>query len=336
FFGGDRSIAAKPIMSASSSSSTLALQQPSSGSPSASPVHSALRLNRIEDAFTLGAELGRGTFGAVRVGISRASGRKSAIKQIQKSSLSTDILHKLELEIVILKRASHPNIVNLEAVFQTQDSVYLVAEVAEGGNLFNRMKAVKTYSELEASALVKNVCCAIEYLHKMNIVHRDIKPENILLVSPTDNIDVKLADFGLSCYFSGAASLLTRVGTPLYVAPEILSNKGYGPAVDMWAVGVLTFCLLSGKPPFPCQDLAVLYQYIMQAKFSFDDPVWLKISTEAKEFIKSLLKVEPSLRLSAPRAFRHPWVQQKHTGLAPGNMNVDQAFGKYIDLLASH
>lgn len=323
FFGGDQALLggiAHPVLAPSAA-------------PGSTGLSSAQHISRIEEVYALGGELGRGTFGSVRVGVSHANGRRYAIKQIQKVTLTADILQKLELEIEILKRVNHQNIVNLEAVFQTLDSVFLVAEIVEGGNLFSRMKKMKTYSEKDAAVLVRNMCSALAYLHKLGIAHRDVKPENILLVSEHSNSDVKLADFGLSRYFSGSASLFTRVGTPLYVAPEILGNKGYGSLVDLWALGVLTYCLLSGKPPFPCHDIAVLYQFILAGKYSFSDPVWQGVSTQAKEFIRALLQVEPSLRLTAERALKHPWVSMPPGTLQPVQ-SFDQAVGKYLDLLA--
>jgi serine/threonine protein kinase len=129
------------------------------------------------------------------------------------------------------------------------------------------------------------------------------------LSSGHNNYDVKLGDFGLSRYFSSALMMHTRVGTPLYVAPEVLMNKGYGPGVDMWAVGVLTYILLSGKPPFPCDNMSLLFQCIMSGTYSFQDLAWVRITSAAKDFIKQLLFVEPSLRLTAARALEHPWLK---------------------------
>lgn len=145
------------------------------------------------------------------------------------------------------------------------------------------------------------------HLHAKNIAHRDLKPENLLLKSMKDDHELKVADFGFAAHTANN-SLATQCGTPNYVAPEILENRQYGCAVDMWSVGVLTFVLLGGYPPFHDDNEAKLFERIKCAQFNFDPQYWDVVSADAKDFIRKLLNNNPGVRLTAEQAILHPWL----------------------------
>ena len=143
---------------------------------------------------------------------------------------------------------------HVNEIMEDRDNYYIVTEILEGGELFDRIIEVKKFNELNAAHILEQVLKAINYMHKKNLTHRDLKPENILLESKEmDKLDVKIADFGFSCIYDPEEGLDLVLGSPLYMAPEIIQNKVYNEKVDIWSIGVITYMLLSGSNPFPGQ-----------------------------------------------------------------------------------
>jgi len=180
------------------------------------------------------------------------------------------------------------------------------------------------YTEKDAAAIVAKILSAVDYLHNTGIAHRDLKPENLLLRNA--DTDVVLSDFGLSKIMGEETMMSTACGTPYYVAPEVLSASGYDREVDLWSIGVITYLLLCGFPPFYGESLPEVFEQIMKAEFDFPDPYWTEISKEAKDFISKLLVVDAKKRLTAVQALQHPWVQ----GGAPNRaLNIKAEMEKY-------
>jgi calcium/calmodulin-dependent protein kinase I len=258
--------------------------------------------------YDIGEELGRGAFSVVRLAVNKKDGSKWAVKIIDKKSAGQD-MDRLETEIEILKKVSHPNIICLKDIYDTKTTFYIVTELVTGGELFDKIVEVGNYSEKDAAVLVQKMLSAIGYLHSLGIVHRDLKPENLLLKDGSDISEVKLADFGLSKIVGQKVMMQTACGTPGYVAPEVLQAQGYGPEVDLWSIGVITYILLCGFPPFYHEELPELFEQIMSADFDFPEEYWDSVSGEAKDFIKKLLVVKPAERLSVDAALNHPWIR---------------------------
>jgi len=225
----------------------------------------------------------------------------------------------------ILKRVKHENIVCLKDMHETSDKLYLVMELVTGGELFDKIVEKGSYSEKEASNIVGKILSAVEYLHSNGIAHRDLKPENLLLKSEGDT-EVMLSDFGLSKIIGEDTMMQTACGTPYYVAPEVLSATGYGQEVDLWSVGVITYLLLCGFPPFYGESLPEVFEQIMKAEYDFPEPYWNDISNEAKDLIKKFLVVDPKKRYSAKQGLKHPWIE---VGGADTKLNVKSEMTKY-------
>lgn len=269
-------------------------------------------------------------------------------------------------EIAVLKRVSmgHQNILTLVDYFETMNNLYLVVELALGGELFDRICRKGSYYEADAADLVRAILSAVAYLHDHGIVHRDLKPENLLFRTPEDNADLLIADFGLSRIMDEEQFhvLTTTCGTPGYMAPEIFKKTGHGKPVyvlftlgesnyykgiadteyrDIWAIGVITYFLLCGYTPFDRDSNLEEMQAILVADYSFT-PLehWRSISQSARDFINRCLTIDPKARITAHEALQHPWIsndlssKQQGEDLLPTvkkNFNARRTLHKAID-----
>jgi len=255
--------------------------------------------------------IGIGTYGVVREAVHIPTGRTVALKIIKKHIIKEH--HKegmVERELSILKKIRHPHIVEFIDFFETKSKYYIAFELATGGELFDRICQKGKFTEKDAAIVITTVIGAVSFLHSRGIVHRDIKPENLLYRDKSPNSDLLLCDFGISKMIESPEDMLTTVcGSPGYTAPEILKHEPYSKPVDMWSIGVITYTLLCGYSPFHyADDLNQLYNAICHGRFTFDNIYWAYISRYAKDFIKSLLQVQPEKRLTAEEALQHTWL----------------------------
>jgi calcium-dependent protein kinase len=206
----------------------------------------------------------------------------------------------------------HPNIIKLVDVYEDEKYLHLVTELCLGGELFDRIIAKSKsseghFSERDASLIIRNMLGAIEYCHTVhNICHRDLKPENFLYTSAAADSEMKIIDFGLSRVDDEVEHMNTKVGTPFYVAPEVLTRR-YDKECDLWSIGVVTFVLLCGYPPFYGDTEAEIFSSVKRGVFEFRSPEWDPISDLAKDFIRNLLQKDPAKRLTPQSALDHPW-----------------------------
>ena len=256
--------------------------------------------------FILGEEIGKGTFGIVRVATHIISGEKVAVKMLYKEKIYNDDSSKkrLEKEIKILKVLRHRNIIQLYNVFQDSSFIFFVMEYIHGKELFEIIIKKKRISELESLLYFQQLISGIEYLGKLGIAHRDLKPENLLIDSKKV---LKIADFGLSNTYKKSQLLSTPCGSPSYAAPEMLSgNKYWGLGADIWSCGVILYTMLCGRLPFEDKDNIKLYQKIKEGNFTIPE----FISENAKDFLKKILNVEPKKRYNITQIKKHPWFNQ--------------------------
>ncbi|XP_060661099.1 calcium/calmodulin-dependent protein kinase type 1 isoform X2 [Drosophila nasuta] len=261
----------------------------------------------IEEKYNLHGLLGTGAFSEVRLAESKETpGDHFAVKIIDKKALKGKE-ESLENEIRVLRRLTHPNIVQLLETYEDKAKVYLVMELVTGGELFDRIVEKGSYTEKDASHLIRQILEAVDYMHEQGVVHRDLKPENLLYYSPQDDSKIMISDFGLS-KMEDSGIMATACGTPGYVAPEVLAQKPYGKAVDVWSIGVISYILLCGYPPFYDENDANLFAQILKGEFEFDSPYWDEISESAKHFIKNLMCVTVEKRYTCKQALCHPWI----------------------------
>lgn len=265
---------------------------------------------KIEERYSVTKEIGRGAFSIVSEAVDNSSQEKVAIKEIEKKFVDKDSLKLLSREIDIMKKVDHVNVLKLLAIFENDTHLYLVTELIDGGELFYQIVDRGYFDEEDAKEIIRQTVDAVEYLHKTGIAHRDLKPENILCTTQDKSMVIKIADFGLSKVYSSGEALETSCGTPDYAAPEVLKMEGtYDEAVDMWSVGVVTYVLLCGFPPFYAKSQAELFDKIMNADYDFPDPEWTNISDEAKDFVEKLLVVDTQKRYTAKQLLKHPWIK---------------------------
>lgn len=261
----------------------------------------------IAEEYELGLEIGSGTFGKVFMAQHKASGLFRAIKLINKDRIKE--YETFTTELSILKDLDHPNIVSIIETFETEALCYVVLEYCSGGELFDKLCKIKTFNEQTASKIMKSLISAVMYCHNHGICHRDLKPENCLFLSPSEDSDLKIIDFGLSVAVTEEEILHELNGTPYYIAPEILMGN-YTKAVDCWSLGVIMYMLLSGTPPFKGKDNNEILMNVYSGSFTFRPRAFKTISNNAKDLIVRLLTKDPLHRITAQQAFMHPWIQE--------------------------
>ncbi|KAJ7614023.1 kinase-like domain-containing protein, partial [Roridomyces roridus] len=256
----------------------------------------------------LGKARGKGTYAIVREAIHITTDERFTCKIINKK-LIKGREYLIRNEIAALKRiSSHANIVSLRDYFETADSIYLCFDLCTGGELIDRIFLKGSYYEFEAAALARTIFTAINHIHAANIVHRDLKPENLLFRTRAD-ADIMIADFGLSHIIEDGKvdELVAICGTSVvYLAPEILLGRPQGKPVDIWAMGVVTYCLLAGYTPFDGETPEAAKLAIINGVYSFTpEEYWANVSETARDFVRACLSVDPALRPTAEQALQH-------------------------------
>ncbi|KAG9144781.1 hypothetical protein Leryth_017254 [Lithospermum erythrorhizon] len=270
----------------------------------------------IRDLYTLGRKLGQGQFGTTYLCTDNSSGVDYACKSIAKRKLiSKEDVEDVRREIQIMHHlAGQKNIVMIKGAYEDPLYVHIVMELCGGGELFDRIIQRGHYSERKAAELTKIIVGVVEACHSLGVMHRDLKPENFLLVNKADDFSLKAIDFGLSVFFKPGQVFTDVVGSPYYVAPEVLL-KHYGPEADVWTAGVILYILLSGVPPFWAESQQGIFDAVLKGYIDFDSDPWPHISDSAKDLIRKMLCMRPSERLTAHEVLCHPWICEN--GVAP-------------------
>ncbi|CAJ1390616.1 unnamed protein product [Effrenium voratum] len=287
-------------------------------SPSLCPAELASQNLSFDTRFEVdeGNVLGTGKFSTVYLCQRRNHPeRRFALKAISTYTGDNASLARIYEEIAIMRAIDHhPSIIRLVDMDESSgNTIRLVLELCEGGELYDRIQQKRFYSESDTKMLVRNLLEAVSFIHSKGIMHRDLKPENILLVSKVSNTDIKVSDFGLAKLSKDYPRRLPRstsiCGSDFYLAPEVIKQEEYGREIDIWAVGVITFVVLSGALPFFNAVLHKLYRQIVERDVSFSDQRWKSVSAGAQDFILRLLQVRPGDRLTAEQGLQHPWLR---------------------------
>ncbi|ERN00909.1 hypothetical protein AMTRI_Chr03g139810 [Amborella trichopoda] len=282
----------------------------SSNSGSKPPVLKDPTGRDIASRYDLGRELGRGEFGITYLCTDRDTGEVLACKSISKKKLRTAVdIEDVRREVAIMGHLpKHPNIVSLKDTYEDDNAVHLVMELCEGGELFDRIVARGHYTERAAAVVTRTIVEVVQLCHKHGVMHRDLKPENFLFANKKETSPLKAIDFGLSVFFKPGEHFSEIVGSPYYMAPEVL-KRNYGPEVDVWSAGVILYILLCGVPPFWAETEQGVAQAIIRSVIDFKRDPWPKVSDNAKNLVKRMLEPDPKLRLTAQEVLDHPWLQ---------------------------
>ncbi|GCB62373.1 hypothetical protein scyTo_0004241 [Scyliorhinus torazame] len=257
--------------------------------------------------------LGEGSFSICRRCRNKKTGQEFAVKIVSKRMEANT-----QREIAALKLCEgHPNIVKLHDVHHDQLHTFLVMELLKGGELLERIRKKKHFSETEASHIMRKLVSAVSHMHDVGVVHRDLKPENLLFADDSDNTEIKVIDFGFARLKPpDNQPLKTPCFTLHYAAPELLKDDGYDESCDLWSLGVILYTMLSGKVPFQCEEKTLtstsaeeIMMKIKQGDFSFEGESWRNVSQEAKELIQGLLTVDPNKRIKMSSLRFNEWLQ---------------------------
>lgn len=284
---------------------------PYSGSPAPIRVlKDFIPKTRISDKYILGRELGRGEFGVTYLCTDRETRDALACKSISKKKLRTAVdIEDVRREVAIMSSLpDHPNIVKLRATYEDNEAVHLVMELCEGGELFDRIVARGHYSERAAAGVARTVAEVVRMCHANGVMHRDLKPENFLFANKKEHSALKAIDFGLSVFFKPGEKFSEIVGSPYYMAPEVL-KRNYGPEVDIWSAGVILYILLCGVPPFWAETEQGVALSILRGVIDFKREPWPQVSEKAKSLVRQMLEPDPKKRLTAQQVLDHPWIQ---------------------------
>ncbi|CAG8585799.1 23685_t:CDS:2 [Cetraspora pellucida] len=251
----------------------------------------------LEKNYTISNILGKGSFAVVRKCTDKRTNVDYALKIISKTVIKGKE-QMLTTELDVLKQVNHPHLVTLHELVETKDDVYIITDLANGGELYSQLEQRGNYTEKDAAHLIEQIL-------------EDLKPENLLFSDATSpNPKLMITDFGLSKILKHHDDvLMTACGTPGYVAPEVLSQKGYSKPCDIWSLGVILYTILCGYTPFWGHDQTALFNCILKGSYEFDEDYWDDISNEAKDLINKMLTYNPDERITAHDALKHPWFE---------------------------
>ena len=289
-----------------------------------------------EDNYIIMNKLGKGSFGSVYKVRHKTTGKIRAMKIINNENIIEQgqiLNHDFLKEIEVLKELEHPNIIKIIEYYIDNKNHYIITELINGGELFDSIIKFKKFNEKKAAYIMKQILSALNYLHSKGIVHRDIKPENILIQKlngkkdkkdDINSFQVKLIDFGSSNYFKDHKKLTLRVGSPYYIAPEVL-NKNYDEKCDIWSSGVVLYIMLTGNFPFMGNNSHKLCENIKTGKYKKSGKEYKSISKEGKKLIEQMLTLNPKKRLNASQCLNSPFFTKFN----------NESFNEVSDLLPS-
>nr|XP_020462197.1 serine/threonine-protein kinase 17B [Monopterus albus] len=272
----------------------------------------------LESVYKVTGELGRGKFAVVKRCVEKATGKVFAAKFLRKRRRGRDCRAEVIHEMAVLEMArNNSRVVNLHAAHETDHDIVLVLEYAAGGEIFDHCVSEELLPEAQITRLIRQTLEGVNYLHQSNLVHLDLKPQNILLTGLSPPGDIKIVDFGLARRLGAVGELREILGTPEYVAPEILNYEPITTATDLWSVGVIAYMLVTGESPFAGDDKQETYLNVSQVNVDYSSESFSRVSELAVDFIRKLLVKAPEDRPSAAECMTHPWLWQQQHCVSP-------------------
>ncbi|KAL7866071.1 hypothetical protein SRHO_G00113180 [Serrasalmus rhombeus] len=281
-------------------------------------VQTAILTEPLDSLYHITGELGRGKFAVVKKCVEKTTGKVFAAKFVRKRRRGRDCRAEVIHEMAVLEVSrNNPRMINLHAAYETEHDIVLLLEYAAGGEIFDHCISDELLSEFQIIRLIRQTLEGIHLLHQSSVVHLDLKPQNILLTSLSPLGDIKIVDFGLARKLGSAGELREILGTPEYVAPEILNYEPITTASDLWSVGVITYMLITGESPFAGEDKQQTFLNVSQVNVDYSKEAFSRVSELAVHFIRKLLVKAPEDRPSAADCLSHPWLWQQCPGSEP-------------------
>lgn len=271
--------------------------------------------NILEDYIVIRV-VGEGGYGQVKEVVEKKSGCKRAMKSIQIKYLKKSEIENIDREVKTLKNLDHPGVLKIFQVYKESDYFHIITDLCTGGELFEKIVKQKKLSENQAASYMFDIVSTVKYLHESGIMHRDLKPDNILFEDTSTASRLKIIDFGASKSFKKGKIYDDIVGTPYYIAPEVLQGQ-YTQKCDIWSIGIILYTILSGSPPFTGSSNSEIYENILEEPLTFKSPNWSSISSCAKSLLKKILVKDPKKRISISDFLFDPWLQTRSSNLTP-------------------
>ncbi|CDW80062.1 protein kinase domain containing protein [Stylonychia lemnae] len=288
----------------------------------------------FKECYKIGKQLGSGAYGEVRLCVHRETGAQRAVKVLKRAQMDQEEEMMLADEISILRELVSSSDLIMDNKLGSSKHYQ---NICKGGELFDELSSRKKFSERDAALIMHTILMVVNYCHQKNIVHRDLKPENILLEASKDYDQIKIIDFGSATRQIPSKDLPRprfldqKVGTPYYIAPEVLKQQ-YNHLCDLWSCGVIAYVLLCGIPPFNGKSDQEIMKKVKIGKFTFHETLWGTISETAKDFITKLLQYDPEKRMTAEEAIQHKWITLNLTEIIYEQIDQIQAQGALANL----
>ena len=276
----------------------------------------SLSSGKINEDYIIIRVIGEGGYGQVKEVVEKKTGCKRAMKSIQIKFMKKSEVENIEREVKTLKNLDHPGVLKIFQVYRESDYFHIITDLCTGGELFEKIVKQKKLSENQAASYMFDIVSTVKYLHESGIMHRDLKPDNILFEDTSPGSRLKIIDFGASKSFRKGKTYDDIVGTPYYIAPEVLLSQ-YTQKCDIWSIGIILYTILCGSPPFTGSSNAEIYENILEEPLAFKSPNWSSISSSAKSLIKKVLVKDPNKRISISEFLFDPWLQTRSSDLVP-------------------
>ncbi|OMJ83836.1 hypothetical protein SteCoe_15135 [Stentor coeruleus] len=283
-----------------------------------SSVQAMIGVNKgnIREDYEFVKTIGEGGFGHVREVREKSTNLCRACKTIHVKNMNPNHVEKILEEVNILKQLDHPGVITIYDVYQEIGYLHIVTELCTGGDLFERITERKYFSENVAAKYMHDIVSTVKFCHEAGVVHRDLKPENILFEDKTPGARLKIIDFGTSTKIQTFRKMKTLLGTPFYIAPEVLDGT-YNEKCDVWSLGVIMYIMLCGKAPFNGNSYEEIFNNIKNSNLRFKGSVWSGVSKSAKNLLKRILNKNPEKRMSIGELLYDPWLTTRSKDQVP-------------------
>ena len=261
----------------------------------------------IQNHYSFKKLIGHGQYGTVREAVRTGTELVVAIKSINKARIGQE-MHLLRREIDIMRVIDHPNLISYYEAYEDEKYFHIVMELCTGGDLMDKLALEGAMKEPDAVVVMRKLMTAVRHLHALNVCHRDLKPENFLYLNKKPNAELKIIDFGMSVLVLPAVKMTSFVGTPYYLAPEVLQGT-YSIQCDVWSLGVIMYLILCATQPFEGDDMGEIFYRIKKGEPQ-EISEFKKLSLDAKDLIRRMLTVRPAQRITLSDAISHPWLSQ--------------------------